>query len=117
VTIIFFMMPPFLMSKSLRQFGSNKSHIVSLPQSSFTSPTHDLFFVPLVRISADIGRCKDADNGNYRDACDVTPSLLSMARIRRGSILRERRSSPTLTADQGGPKAEAGSVLLSKCGR
>ena len=46
VTIIFFMMPPFLMSKSLRQFGSNKSHIVSLPQSSFTSPTHDLFFVP-----------------------------------------------------------------------
>jgi len=46
VTIIFFVMPPFLMSKSLRQFGSNKSHIVSLPQSSFTSPTHDLFFVP-----------------------------------------------------------------------
>ena len=46
VAIIFFMMPPFLMSKSLRQFGSNKSHIVSLPQSSFTSPAHDLFFVP-----------------------------------------------------------------------
>jgi len=43
VTIIFFMMPPFLMSKSLRQFGSNKSHIVSLPQSSFTSPAHDCF--------------------------------------------------------------------------
>ena len=46
MTIIFFMVPPFLMSKSLRQFGSNKSHIVSLPQSSFTSPAHDLFFVP-----------------------------------------------------------------------